>query len=279
MLADANGVAIHCRVEGPQEGRGPTGSTTAEPSTVTLSHSLATSLELWEPQMGALTSCHRVLRFDTRGHGRSAVPDGPYTLEGLVEDVRALLLGLGVTRTHFVGISMGGMIGQLLAATYPEMVSGLVLCDTSCRMDPNSRPLWDERIAIAESAGMGPLVEATIPRWFTPTFVAAHPEVVDPVRAMIRNTNPRGYAGCAHAVKNLNIEARLSDIRAPTLVMVGEEDPGTPVEAARAIQDKIKGAELVVLPSASHLSNLEQPDAFNRRVTAFLGQIDREADA
>ena len=166
-------------------------------------------------------------------------------------------------------------IGQLLAATYPEMVSSLVLCDTSCRTDPRARPEWDQRIAVAESAGMEPHVEATIARWFTPGFISSHPEVVDPVRAMIRNTDPLGYAGCAHAVRNLDVEDRLRSIRVPTLVVVGEADPGTPVEAARVIQEAIEGAELVVLPSASHLSNLEQPRAFNRAMMTFFERVDR----
>lgn len=277
MLVEANGVAIHCRLEGHGESPGSAGAGVAEPRTVTLSHSLATSLEMWDGQMGALISRYRVLRFDTRGHGRSAAPEGPYAIESLVEDVRALLLELGIARTHFVGISMGGMIGQLLAATYPDMVSSLVLCDTSCRIDPEARPQWDERIAVAESAGMEPHVEATIARWFTPGFIAAHPEVVDPVRAMIRNTSPLGYVGCAHAVKNLDIEDRLRSIRVPTLIVVGEDDPGTPVEAARVIQERIEGAELMVLPSASHLSNLEQPTAFNQAVVAFLDRVSGEA--
>jgi 3-oxoadipate enol-lactonase len=275
MLIEANGIEINYRLEGPDGRPGLPGTAAEAPGTVTLSHSLATTLEMWDPQMESLASRRRVLRFDTRGHGKSSAPAGPYTFELLVEDVRGLLLGLGVTQTHFVGLSLGGMIGQLLAATYPDMVSSLVLCDTAYRVDPLTGPLWDERIATAQSVGMEPLADATMARWFTPGFVGAHPEVVGPVRAMIRNTEPRGYAGCAHAVKNLDLEGRLGDIHVPTLIVVGEDDPGTPVEVARAIQERIAGAELVVLPSASHLSNVEQPNMFNRVVTAFLDRVDR----
>ena len=277
MLVEANGIEINYRLEGPDARPGLSGAAAADPRTVTLSHSLATTLEMWEPQMETLTTHRRVLRFDTRGHGKSSAPEGPYTFELLVEDVRGLLLGLGITRTHFVGISLGGMIGQLLAATYPDMVSSLVLCDTAYRIDPLTGPLWDERIALAESGGMGPLVEATISRWFTPGFIATRPEVVDTVRAMIRDTEPRGYAVCAHAVKHLDLEGQLGGIRVPTLIVVGEGDPGTPVEAARALQEKIAGAELVVLPSASHLSNMEQPGIFNQAVTAFLDRVERKS--
>jgi 3-oxoadipate enol-lactonase len=277
MLIEANGMETNYRLEGPDERPGLPGTCPGNSKTVTLSHSLATTLEMWGPQMAALTSHRRVLRYDIRGHGRSSAPAGPYTFESLVEDVRGLLLGLGITQTHFVGLSLGGMIGQFLAAAYPDMVSSLVLCDTACRMDPLTGPLWDDRIATAESVGMDPLAEATISRWFTPGFITAHREVVDPVIAMIRNTEPRGYAGCAHAVKDLDLEERLGAIRVPTLIVVGKDDPGTPVEAARAIQERIAGAELVVLPSASHLSNVEQPALFNRAVTAFLDRVDRES--
>ena len=276
MLVEANGLAINCEIDGlsaPFAGDEPA---ICEPMTVMLSHSLATNLGIWRPQMPALSGRYRVLRYDIRGHGRSEVPEGLYILESLVEDARSLLLALGVVRTHFVGISLGGMIGQLLAATYPDMLAGLVICDTACRTEPQARTLWDERIAVAEALGMEPHVEPTIARWFTPGFVVAHPEVVDPVRMMIRKTDPRGYVGCAHAVKTLDIENRLQSIRVPTLVVVGEDDPGAPVEMARAIKEAITGAELAVLPSASHLSNLEQPEVFNRTVMDFLGRVDRE---
>ena len=277
MQVEANGISVHYRIDGPCEDSSAVATLRQTPSTVTLSHSLATSLDMWGPQMAPLASRFRVLRYDTRGHGRTEVPNGPYPLEMLVEDVRGLLLSLGITKTHFIGISLGGMVGQLLAATYPEMLSSLVLCDTSSRTEAEAGPVWDERIAIAGSMGMETLVEPTIGRWFTPGFVAARPEVIDPVRAMIRDTDPRGYAGCAAAVKTLDVEGRLREIRVPTLVMVGEEDPGTPVEKARATQGKIEGAELAVLRSASHLCSLEQPEAFNRTVMGFLQKVEAGA--
>jgi 3-oxoadipate enol-lactonase len=261
MRIIANNLAVEYDLSGP-----------ADAPVVTLSHALATNMAMWAPQVTALESRYRVLRYDTRGHGRSRVPDGPYTLPELVEDVRALLDGLGVQQTHFVGLSLGGMIGQWLAFTYPERLHSLVLCDTSGRTAPEAGDMWDERIAIAAGEGMAPHVETTIDRWFTPGFVKEHPEIVDPVRAMIRCTDPRGYVGCAHAVKTHDALDRLPEIMVPTLIVVGEQDPGAPVGVAEVMHELIPGSELVVLESASHLSNLEQAEAFNQVLLAFVAR-------
>jgi len=261
MRVTANGISIHYTLNG-----------VASAPVVTLSHSLATDLGMWEPQVTALAARYRVLRYDTRGHGGTDAPAGPYTLEQLAEDARALLHTLGIQRTHFLGLSMGGMIGQQLALTCPELLRSLILCDTSSRVPPEARPTWDERIRVAEQQGMAPHVEPTIGRWFTPPFAAAHPEVMDRVRSMIRQTPPAGYVGCCHAIKALDLTDRLAAIRVSTLVVVGEDDPGTPVAASRTIKERIPGAELVVLKSASHLSNIEQSQAFTDAVLTFLGK-------
>lgn len=259
MKINANGINIHYKLEGP-----------AEAPVVTLSHSLAANLSMWDPQMSTLLSRYRVLRYDMRGHGRSDVPDGPYTLDLLAEDVRGLLAALGIPRTIFVGLSIGGMIGQVLALKYPEMLHCLVLCSTSGRIPPEMKPVWDERVRIAHAQGMEAHVEATIERWFTEPFRGNNPGVVDPVRAMIRATHPKGYEGCSRAIQVFDILDRIDAIHVPTLIIVGEEDPGTPVTSSQAIHDRIKGSELVVLESAAHLSNLEQPEAFNRALLNFL---------
>ena len=164
---------------------------------VTLSNSLASNLSMWEPQLSALTSRFRVLRYDTRGHGETEAPADAYTLEELTEDTRALLQALGITRTHFIGLSMGGMIGQLLALQHPELLQSLTLCDTMSRVPPAAQPAWDERIRTAQSQGMETLVEPTIARWFTGPFRERHPKVTNQVRAMIRSTPVAGYVGVA----------------------------------------------------------------------------------
>ncbi len=262
MKITATGIRINYTLEGP-----------ATAPVVTLSHSLATNLSMWDPQIPAFTSRYRVLRYDTRGHGGTDAPEGAYSLEQLAEDARALLQALGIARTHFIGLSMGGFIGQILALKYPQMLQSLVLCDTTSRVPADAKPMWDERIRVAKTQGMEPHVEPTIGRWFTAPFREQHPNVVNPVREMIRATKPAGYIGCCHAIAALDLTDRLHAITVPTLVVVGEDDPGAPVAASRTIHERIKGSELVILKSASHLSNMEQPEAFNRAVTAFLAKL------
>src|SRR5881396_2370299 len=262
MNVTANGIRMHYALEGP-----------AGAPVVTLSHSLAARLEMWEPQVKALTGRWRVLRYDTRGHGGSDAPAGPYTLDELAEDARALLGALGIQRTHWVGLSMGGMIGQTLALKAPELFASLVLCDTSSRVPPEAKPLWDERVHTAEAKGMEPLVEGTLGRWFTAPFKDRGGSVVESVRAMIRSTNPAGYIGCYQAISSLNLTDRIGAIKIPTLIIVGEDDQGTPVAASKVMHAQIKGSELVVLKSAAHLSNMEQPEAFTNALTGFLSKV------
>jgi 3-oxoadipate enol-lactonase len=262
MKISANGIGMNYTLDG-----------LASAPVVTLSHSLATDLSMWEPQMKALTARYRVLRYDTRGHGGSDAPAGAYSLGQLAEDARALLRALGIARTHWIGLSMGGMIGQTLALTAPDLFLSLALCDTSSRIPAEAKPLWQERIKTAETQGMEPLVEPTIGRWFTAGFREQRKDVVDRVRAMIRATNPRGYVGCCHAISALDLTDRLSAIKLPTLVVVGEEDQGTPVAASRAIQAQIAGSQMETLQSAAHLSNMEQPEAFTAAVTSFLARL------
>jgi 3-oxoadipate enol-lactonase len=256
-----NGINVNYTLEGPPSG-----------PVVMLSNSLASNLTMWDPQMPVLTSHYRVLRYDTRGHGDTDAPAGPYSLEELAEDTRGLLHALGIPRVHFVGLSMGGMIGQSLALHHPELLQSLVLCDTMSRVPTEAKALWEERIHTAHSRGMEALVEATIARWFTAPFRAQRTDVVDKVRTMIRATPPQGYAGCCHAIAALNLTERLNAITLPTLVIVGEDDPGTPVAASRVIHEQIQGSELVILNAAAHLSNLEQPEAFNQALTRFLAR-------
>jgi 3-oxoadipate enol-lactonase len=262
MKTTANSIKVNYTLDGP-----------ASLPVVTLSHSLAADLTMWDPQMKALTQKYRVLRYDTRGHGGTDAPGGPYTLEQLSEDARALLQVLGISRTHWIGLSMGGMIGQTLALSSPGLFQSLSLCDTSSRIPAEAKPLWQERIKTAETQGMEPLVEPTIGRWFTAPFRETGKEVVDGIRARIRTTNPRGYAGCCAAISQLDLTDKISAIKVPTLIVVGEEDQGTPVAASRAIQAQIAGSQLEIIKSAAHLSNLEQPDEFTHIIASFLARV------
>ena len=257
MKLAANGIEINYEIEG----QGPV---------VTFSHSLACSLAMWDEQVAALRGRYRVLRYDTRGHGQSSAPAGAYTLEQLADDLHALLDGLGVAETHFVGLSMGGMIGQVYALKHPERVKSLVLCDTTSRYPAAAAPIWAERIRVTEAQGMEPHVEPTLGRWFTAPFRARRKDMMARVGALIRSTPPQGYIGCCHAIPRINVTDRLGAVTCPALVIVGEEDPGTPVEMAREIHAALPAADLAILRSASHLSNLEQPEEFNRVLIRFL---------
>jgi 3-oxoadipate enol-lactonase len=240
-----------------------------------MSHSLACNLHMWDEEAKRLSRRYKVLRYDTRGHGASGAPADAYTLELLADDLHGLLQALGVQSVHFVGLSMGGMIGQTYALKYPGMFKSLALCDTTSRYPAEAAGLWAERIKTVQAQGMEPLVESTLARWFTEPFRKSHPEVVQKVAAMIRATPPAGYIGCSHAIPKINLTARLKEIRCPSMVIVGKDDPGTPVAMAEEIHKSLPGSELVVIPSAAHLSNLEQPEAFNRALGDFIDQAEK----
>jgi 3-oxoadipate enol-lactonase len=237
---------------------------------VVFSHSLGSHLGMWNPQKGLLEPRFKVLYYDTRGHGLSETTSGSYTFDLLAEDVVALLDELEIDQAHFVGLSMGGMIGQNLALRHAARFRSFVLCDTAAAVPEEAQPVWRERIERARREGMEALLEETLQRWFTPDFLSRNPEELQQIRRQFLNTSVEGYVGCAEAIRNLDYMGRLSDIDKPTLIIVGEEDPGTPVDAAKAIHDRIAGSRLEVIPSAAHLSSVEQPEAFNNLLSGFL---------
>jgi 3-oxoadipate enol-lactonase len=240
---------------------------------LTLSHSLACDLHMWDEQMDALTKQYKVLRYDTRGHGKSEAPAGPYTLDQLAEDVHGLLIKLGIMRTHWAGLSMGGMIGQTFALKYPGIFQSMVLADTTSRYPADAAPAWEDRIKTAETKGMDAIVDATLARWFTEPYRNTNPPAVARVGASIRATPVPGFVGCCHAIPKINLTHRLKEIACPTLVIVGAEDPGTPVAMAREIHQAKPGSKLVIIPSAAHLSNIEQPEAFTTALLSFLKSV------
>ena len=260
MHITANGITVNYELAGS----GPL---------VTLSHSLATNLHMWDAQMAALTTQYTVLRYDTRGHGGTEATSGAYTLEQLADDVHALLRALGMDRTHWVGLSMGGMIGQTLALKYPAVLASLVLADTTSRYPAAAQPAWLDRIKAVQEHGVGVVAEATLGRWFTEPFRQSHPLVIERIGDDIRATPVAGFVGCCHALPTINLTHRLKDIRCPALIIVGEQDPGTPVEMSREIHGAMPGSELVIIPAAAHLSNVEQPQAFNDALLAFLARV------
>ena len=259
MLINANGIRINYELTGKEDA-----------PVVVLSHSLASSMVMWNPQLEVLEPHFRVLRCDMRGHGDSAATEGAYTLDLLAADVIGLLDALKIDRAHFVGLSIGGMIGQCLGLNYPGRFMSLTLCDTSPILPDEARPLFQERMDLAQKEGMQALVEGTLERWFTPPYRAQNPPEIGLIRNQVLATSITGFNGCSAAIMGLNYLDRLAEIKLPTLIMVGEDDPGTPVEASEAIHGLIPNSKLVVLPAAAHLSNIEQSEAFNSHLLGFL---------
>jgi 3-oxoadipate enol-lactonase len=239
---------------------------------VLLVHPLGVTHRLWDATAAALVAAGlRVLRYDVRGHGGSATPPGPYTVEEMAGDARALLDALGIGDVHFVGMSMGGLVAMAFALAEPARVRSLVLCDTTACYGPGVTPMWEDRIRVAESRGMtAELVERTMAIWFSPEFRAREPDVVAGVTAALAVTDPRGYVASIRAIGWVDLRPRLGAIRAPTLVVVGEKDPGTPPAMAREIHERIAGSRLLVLPGAMHASPVERGAEFNRALLDFL---------
>jgi 3-oxoadipate enol-lactonase len=229
---------------------------------VMLSHSLGANMAMWDPQMEALTSRYRVLRYDLRGHGGSDVLGGAYSLDRLGRDVIELLDSLSIERVHFCGLSLGGMIGQWLGVRAAERLHSLTLANTSAYMGPPSG--WDERIVAVRASGMVTMRDAVLARWFTAGFTGTAA-----VGAMIESTDPQGYAGCCAAIRDMDLRRMGGLIRTPTLIIGGLRDPATPPDHAMALHAEIKGSQLVLLDGA-HLSNIECAPPFNTALLDFL---------
>ena len=233
-----------------------------------LSNSLGTSLEMWDDQAPVLGGRFRLLRYDTRGHGGSPAPPGPYAIGDLGGDVIRLLDRLGIERASFCGLSVGGMTGMWLAAEVPERVERLVLLCTSALLGPKG--VWDERIATATEQGMTALVGGVIERWFTLAFRSQNPATVEKMATTLRETDPGGYAGCCAAIRDMDLRDRLPSIEAPTLVVSGAEDPATPPGHGRLIRDAIPGARFEVVPGAAHIANVERPEKITQPILNHL---------
>lgn len=232
------------------------------------SNSLGTNLHMWDPQMETFRDAFRIVRYDSRGHGRSDAPEGFYTIERLGRDALAILDALGIERAYFCGLSKGGMVGQWLGTNAPERIARMALCSTAA-FTP-MRDLWNHRIEVASSKGMEPLADGIIERWFTENFRKGSPDEIERVAAMVLSTPGVGYAGCSAAIRDMDQRESIKAITLPTLIVAGDGDPATPPELGREIHERIGGSEFIVIKDAAHLSNIEQPDAFNRAVLDFL---------
>lgn len=256
---EVNDIQVAYRLDGPLDA-----------PVVMLSNSLMSNHTMWDPQMPELTKAFRVLRYDTRGHGLTDAPTGPYSIKLLAEDAVALLDVLNIDKVHFAGLSMGGMIAQYLGANYSERLHSLMLCDTASEMP--TLEMWNDRIATAQEEGITGLLDGTLNRWFTEPFLKNEQEAVEKVAQMIRATDAAGYISCASAVRDMSQTSILSNIEVPTIIIVGEDDPACTVAQSKVLEQHIKNSELVVLTNAAHLSNIEQTDAFNTALLGFLNK-------
>jgi 3-oxoadipate enol-lactonase len=235
---------------------------------VVLSNSLGATHRMWDAQLEALNERFRVVRYDTRGHGSSPVPEGSYSIDDLTDDVVALLDRLHVAHAHVVGLSLGGMTAMRLAARHPERVDRMVLLCTAAHLPPAED--WLHRAETVRANGTATVAEAVVARWFTPAYLSAHPDIRVVHERMVAATPPHGYAGCCEAIAKMDLRHELSGISAPTLAIAGADDPATPPALLEAIAAGIPDSRLVVVEHAAHLANAERPDAVTPAVISHL---------
>jgi len=237
-----------------------------------ITHSLASDSGMWGEQMAPLLNAGwRVLRIDMRGHGGSDPVPGDYTMDELADDTASVLEALGLSSVHYMGLSIGGMFGHSLALRHGARLKSLLFCDTSCATPPAPPGAWAERSAAVRKANsVAPLTDGTLERWFTPAMKTKNPARLKQIGDTISATTPDGFCGCVAAIQNFDFSARLPQIRLPTLVVWGAEDPGTPPEANKRIVSLIPGARGEELPGLKHFPNVENPGAFNRVMMGWL---------
>jgi 3-oxoadipate enol-lactonase len=255
MKAKVNGTELNYEVSG-KEGA----------PWLVLSHSLACNTRMWDPTIAAFKDKYRILNYDMRGHGQSAAPGGPYTLDMLADDVLGLMKELKIERCKFVGLSIGGMIGQTLALRQTGKFEKMVFADTGHMQPPEAIKQWEDRIKIAQSQGMKALVPSTMERWFTPAFRESAP--AKKIADIIAATPVNGYVGCGQAIMKLNTTAKLKEIKVPVLAITGESDPSA--GATKYIGEHVPGAKFVSIAQAAHIANVEQPEKFNQALRDFL---------
>ncbi len=251
---------------------GPTGA-----PTIVLSNSLGTALEMWDPQVAALADRFRVVRYDSRGHGRSPVPPGPYRVADLGRDLLGLLDELGVARAHLCGLSLGGLTSLWAAAHAPERVASLTVLSAPARFAKAAAER--ERAALVRQQGTTAIADAVVARWVTPAFATAHPDVVAQLRAMIAATPAEGYAGCCEAVAEADLRPALARITAPALCIAAADDPALPVAAVEALAAGLPDARFATVANAAHLVNVERPDEVTRLILDHVARAEAAQQA
>lgn len=259
MKIKLNNVGLNFEVSGNDNG-----------PVVVMAHSLGCNLHMWSPQLSALEEEYQLVRLDMRGHGLSDAPLGPYTLEQLATDVIGVMDHLQLDKVHWVGLSIGGMIGQALLLDHPGRFLSAALCDTMCAVPEAGIGIWQKRIEKVNSEGLQSIAEETMTRWFTADFLQTAEAECNAVRKQLATASDPGYIGCCEAIMGLDYRSRLSQIKIPVTLIVGAEDGATPVAASEVMHELLPSSQLTVLDNASHISNVEQAAAFNKALTSFL---------
>jgi 3-oxoadipate enol-lactonase len=255
----ANGISFTCSIDGAEGA-----------PWVTFSNSLNTNYSSWDGQVDRFGGRYRILRYNSRGHDGTEAPPGPWELEDLASDVVALWDALGIDKSHFVGLSIGGMTGQALALGWQDRIRSLVLADTRADFTGEFAQFMPRMIARVEAEGLESLIEGMPARWLTPELIKARPDLVQRLRAMIATNTVEGYVHCAGAITRLDFMDRLSEIKLPTLLICGAQDLGTPISGMREMEKRIAGSRYVEIDPAGHLSNIENPEAFDSALAKFL---------
>lgn len=243
---------------------------------IIFSNSLGTDHSMWDGQIESLRREFYVIRYDTRGHGLTSAPKGPYTIALLASDVLGLLDYLNIDKAFYCGISMGGLIGQWLAVNAPKRIEALVIANTASKI--GTEQAWNERAALVRREGLNAIAESAPSRWFTPEFYGASPSSVNELLINLKNTSPEGYASCCEALAHEDLREKISEIDVPTLIISGDKDPVTTVDDASVMQSQIKDSQKIVLP-ASHISNVEAETEFNSCLKKFLSEVIKKSYA
>lgn len=262
MLVDVNGTKFNVEVEGREDA-----------PVLMLSHSLACDLTAWDSVVPLWQDHFRIVRYDRRGHGKSEAGAPPYTLDSLAADSVGVMDALEIDKVHWCGLSIGGMIGQVLGVKYPDRFHSLTLTNTSSFISPDLLSIWEDRIASVLTGGMQAQVTPMTERWLTTETQASRPELAEHIARMITDTSIDGFIGCCDAIKDLNLTAQNAAIKLPVFVLSGAEDPGTTPEAGRVIHESIAGSRFEILPACAHQGAMEQPGAYAAAVLGFIQSL------
>lgn len=234
---------------------------------IVFSNSLGTKYSMWQPQIDALKKDYYVICYDTRGHGASSAPQGPYSIEQLGTDVIQLLDHLNIQKASFCGISMGGLTGQWLAIHHPDRFNHMIVCNTAAKI--GQAQAWNERAALVREQGLKPIADTAATRWFTEPFIQSNTAIVQSLSNDLGAGSPEGYASCCEALAKADVREELASIQVPVFIIAGQQDPVTTVQDGQYMLDRIRNAQLFEI-NASHISNIEQPEAFNQAVLNFI---------